>query len=156
MEYDEKYALQHAVEYAKNSKCQSQRGVVIWHRQKGLISAGWNAPPKPFVCDGSDACRGVCAKTAIHAEQAAIIQALKLYDYMVIHECEMLHVKIVDGKAVTSEKPSCWQCSKLILETRLKSMWLYQKEGFVEYSPLEFHKQTLDNCGLRWEMMKRS
>jgi deoxycytidylate deaminase len=147
--YDEKWALTHAVEYAKESKCKSQRGVVIWHREKGLMSSGWNAPPRPYVCDSSETCRANCAKTAIHAEQAALIKALTLYDIDTIRECEMIHVKIVDGQAVTSEKPSCWQCSKLILASQLKSMWLYQAEGFVEYTPLDFHEKTLINCELK-------
>ena len=60
----------------------------------------------------------------------------------------MLHIKIVDGLPVVSEKPSCWQCSKLILTAGLKSMWLYQKEGFVEYSAVDFHRITLENCDL--------
>ncbi len=149
MDYDEKYALQHAVEYAKESKCKSKRGVVIWHREKGLMASGWNAPPSPFICDGSDACKATCSKTALHAEQVAIIKALKMHDYLIIRECEMIHVKVVDGLAVTSEKPSCWQCSKLILESGLKSMWLYQKEGLVEYTAEDFHNKTLINCELK-------
>jgi deoxycytidylate deaminase len=145
-EYDEKWALNEAVEAAKHSKCKSQRGVVIWHRPSGSRTIGWNAPPLPFVCDGSDACKAQCSKTAVHAEQAALLSALHFPIPM--NQCEMLHVKIVNGLAVTSEKPSCWACSKLILQSGLKSMWLYQKEGLVEYSALEFHEQTLKNCDL--------
>jgi deoxycytidylate deaminase len=144
--FDEKWALEQAVKAAKNSTCKSQRGIVIWNRKHGLMTSGWNALPKPFKCDSSEACRANCAKTAVHAEQAAILA----FDYIniSIKDCEMIHVKIVEGKAVVSEKPSCWQCSKLILQAGLKSMWLYQKEGFVEYSAEEFHRQTLINCGL--------
>lgn len=144
--YDEKWALKLAVKAAKKSKCQSQRGVVIWHRKYGLMTSGWNAPPKPFKCDGSDACRANCAKTALHAEQAAILKFH--FINVLISDCEMIHVKIIDGKAVTSEKPSCWQCSKLILASGLKAMWLYQKEGYVRYTALDFHQKTLVNCEL--------
>lgn len=149
IEFNEQWALTQAVSAAKNSKCKSQRGVVIWHRTTGKIAYGWNAPPSPFVCDGSESCRANCAKTAVHAEQAALISALDWYDYTPKYECEMIHVKIIDGEPVFSDKPSCWQCSKLILQARLKSMWLYQKEGFIEYTPVEFHEQTLVNCGLK-------
>lgn len=147
-EYDENWALQQAVVAAKKSNCQSKRGVVIWHRTLGLVSFGWNAPPEPHKCDGSDECKLNCSKTAIHAEQAAIIDMLRSGSNVKPEECEMLHVKIVDGEAVISEKPSCWQCSKLILGVGLNSMWLYQKEGLVKYSAEEFHNQTLKNCGL--------
>ena len=150
--FDEKWALDMAVKLANESNCKSKRGVIIWNRKVGLISTGWNAPPKPLRCDGSEACRSNCAKTAVHAEQAALLGLPYVPTILAnaggLGECEMLHVKSVDGKAVFSEKPSCWQCSKLILASGLKSMWLYQKEGFVEYTPEEFHKQTLINCEL--------
>lgn len=150
-EYDERWALQQAVIAASYSKCKSQRGVVIWNRNTGQIVYGWNAPPKPYTCDGSEACRKNCAKTAVHAEQAALIEMTgsQVPSNMHIKHCEMIHVKIVEGKAVTSEKPSCWQCSKLILAAGLKAMWLYQPEGFVEYTPENFHEQTLINCNLK-------
>ena len=145
MIYDENWALEQAVKIAWRSKCQSKRGVVIWNRELGIISNGFNAPPNPFECDGSDACKANCAKTAVHAEQVALLN----FDQKLSFEsCEMLHVKVVEGKPVHSLQPSCWQCSKLILACGLKSMWLYQKEGLVEYSSLEFHEQTLKNCNL--------
>ncbi len=149
--FDEKWALDKAVSTAKNSNCKSQRGVIIWDRTFGFVSEGWNAPPKPFICDGTDKCRSNCAKTAVHAEQAAL---MKLPAYFIkhpmqsLHHLEMLHVKIVGDEAVISEKPSCWQCSKLILASGIKSMWLYEKSGFVEYTPELFHKLTLENCDL--------
>jgi len=151
--FDEQWALKMAVDSANNSKCKSQRGVVIWNRKVGLVSYGWNAPPLPHVCDGSEKCRANCAKTAVHAEQSALMK-LPMVPFIIeaaggIGECEMLHVKVVDGKAVTSEKPSCWQCSKLILAAGLKYMWLYQSEGYVKYTPEEFHEQTLINCDLK-------
>ena len=145
--YDEQWALQEAVKFANKSKCKSKRGVVIWHRRHGLISGGWNAPPLPLECDGSEACRANCAKTAVHAEQAALMNAINCH--LPMDECEMIHVKSVDGHPVVSEKPSCWQCSKLILAAGLKAMWLYQVEGFVRYTPTDFHDKTLINCELK-------
>lgn len=144
--YDENWALIEASKIAVNSPCKSKRGVIIWNRTHGLISFGWNAPPLPFVCDGTDACKSSCSKTAVHAEQAAIINFLD--SNMNISECEMLHVKVIDGKAVVSEKPSCWQCSKLILSAGIKYMWLYTINGLIRYTPEEFHKQTIKNCNL--------
>lgn len=145
--YSEKWALKIAVLNARNSNCKSKRGVVIWNRYNGMVSYGWNAPPHPFVCDGSETCRANCAKTAVHAEQKALMNALGMN--IDLRECEMIHVKIVDGEAVTSEKPSCWQCSKLILASGIKSMWLYQEEGLVEYTAEDFHNKTLINCDLK-------
>lgn len=143
--YDEHWAIQQAIYYATLSPCRSQRGVVIWHREHGLISFGFNAPPHPMVCNGSDECKATCSKTAVHAEQAALLN----FNPIVYSDCEMLHVKVVDDDAVTSEKPSCWQCSKLILAAGIEYMWLYQKEGLVRYTALDFHDKTLINCGLK-------
>lgn len=157
IKYDENWALDQAVLIANQSNCKSKRGVVIWHYKYGLISSGFNAPPTPLVCDGSEECRLNCSKTAVHAEQVALIRAISAMEFrhlfelkpgILLPDCEMLHVKTVDGKPVFSEKPSCWQCSKLILEAGILSMWLYQKDGLTKYTPLEFHKQTLINCDL--------
>lgn len=141
------WALRQATKVAIKSPCKSKRGVIIWHREYGILSSGWNSPPKPFECDGTDTCKANCAKTAVHAEQAAILNFS--YPNINLNECDMIHVKVVDGEAVVSEKPSCWQCSKLILASGLKSMWLFQKEGLVEYSAEDFHNKTLINCELK-------
>lgn len=148
--YDEKWALKQAVKAAMKSPCQSKRGVIIWSRISGKISIGWNEPPKPFKCDGSDKCKSECSKTAVHAEQAALMKIPRVKNPQWIRIYEMLHVKVVDGKAVISEKPSCWQCSKLILASELEYMWLYLKEGLVRYSPADFHEQTLKNNDLNY------
>lgn len=144
--YDENWALNRAAEISKNSPCQSKRGVIIWDRDFGLISTGYNSPPDRKDCNGSDKCKLNCNKTAIHAEQMAI---LNINDN--IHKYknpEMLHIKTIDGKPVFSDKPCCWQCSKLILKLGIKYMWLYKKEGLVKYLSEDFHNQTLKNCEL--------
>lgn len=148
--YSEEWALRQAIKVANKSKCQSQRGVVIWNRDHGVLGVGFNHPPHPWICDGSDTCKANCAKTAIHAEQAAILNFAhnEIYD-IALSDCEMLHVKVVNGEAVFSEKPSCWQCSKLILGSGIQSMWLYQKEGLVQYTAEDFHNKTLINCDLK-------
>lgn len=148
--FTENWALEEAIKVANRSPCQSKRGVIIWHRKMGLISNGYNNIPKPFKCDGSKECKTNCAKTAIHAEQQALIIGLRvaIKEQVLLSDCEMLHVKSVNGKAVFSEKPSCWQCSKLILASELKYMWLYTKDGLIKYTAEEFHKQTLINNNL--------
>ena len=143
-ELDENWALKEAINCANQSPCRSKRGVIIWNRTSGVETYGFNEPPPPLICDGSDACKANCAKTAVHAEQAALLH-FKPYKY---REYEMIHVKTIGGEAVHSLQPSCWQCSKLILAAGIKYMWLYQKEGLVRYTALDFHNKTLINCGL--------
>lgn len=143
-DYSENWALGMAIQASLRSPCKSKRGVVIWNRQTGLVSEGCNAPPIPFKCDGTDACKASCSKTAVHAEQAAILAIPAEQEYPL----EMIHVKTVNGEAVPSDKPSCWQCSKLILQSKIQYMWLLKEEGLVRYTAEEFHKQTLANNNL--------
>lgn len=148
--------LEHAAEQARMSPCsKSKRGVVVWSCHTGLVlSRGFNHPPEPFRCDGSEACRAACGKRCVHAEQAAL---LDLGDRVV--GMHMLHVKVVDGQPVPGGPPSCSQCSKLILAAGIEAMWLYehgpqiQLDGtragvLVPYHADDFHALSLLNEGL--------
>jgi deoxycytidylate deaminase len=158
--YDEHWALEKAVEAGCKAQCmKSKRGVVIWVRETGDYVLGFNSPPDPFECTGrgvgpnfAKSCFGNCNKVAVHAEQAAIINAGKkgLFTLagIIFSPLEMLHVKVVDGKAIASGEPSCWQCSRLILDAGIKDMWLLHEDGLKKYSAYDFHKQTLENCNL--------
>lgn len=154
-----------ATSAAMLSPCQSKRGVVIASPEGDLISHGYNDQPSPFVCDGSDECKRKCGKTAVHAEQAAIITACGS-----ITGCWMLHVKAKQGKPCASMAPSCLECSKLILVSEIAWMYLLHDpeaqmlpgavvvgtcEGFKtdgtlgelqirRYSARDFHKLTAE------------
>jgi deoxycytidylate deaminase len=141
-------ALAAAVLVAQSSPCaKSRRGVVIFTRQDGVLARGWNAPPSPFRCDGSEACQASCNKIAVHAETAA------LHDLMRIGvggrgPLEMLHVKVVNGVAVASGAPSCWQCSREVLVSGVRWFWLLHAEGLRRYTAEDFHTITLRNSSL--------
>lgn len=138
--------LPFAIEAAKQSPCQSKRGVVIWD-EYGTVSVGFNHQPAPFICDGSNACKMSCGKTAVHAEQMALLQGNRSR----IHGAEMLHIKVIDGKPVPSDGPSCLQCSKLILEAGIAGMWLLHHDGWKRYGPAEFHyRSSTASEYLRW------
>ena len=65
-------------------------------------------------------------------------------------EYHLVHVKVVDGKLATSPKgPSCDQCSKLIVEAGIHTVWLYTTEGaWSSWDGSGFHQRTLRNLGL--------
>lgn len=111
--------VDYAVEVAMKSPCQSKRGVLIADKAGDLIGEGFNHQPSPFICDGSDACKRTCGKTAVHAEQSAILSARAD-----VRSGWMLHVKARDGKPCASMAPSCLECSKLILESGISWMHL--------------------------------
>lgn len=98
-------------------------------------------------------CRKDCGKLCVHAEANALHDA-HMFGKPVAR-CEMLHVKVVDGKPVASGPPSCWQCSRAILRAGLEAMWLLRpgSEGgsdpvLVRYTAREFHRETLKTCGI--------
>ena len=108
-----------AVRVAMESPCRSKRGVVISSQDGRLISSGFNHQPYPFICDGSDRCKSACRKTAVHAEQSAILRAREP-----LKNAWMLHVKAKHGKPCASMMPSCLECSKLILSSGIDWMYL--------------------------------
>ncbi len=143
-----------AVAVGRQSPCaKSKRGVVVFHpvhdnrlRILGtrVVGRGRNAQPPPRACTGSAACREACAMTCVHAELAAILDAGKA-------ECagaHMLHVKVVDGQAVPSGGPSCWQCSRHILHAGVGTMWLLHDGGLRGYSAEEFDRLTREACDI--------
>lgn len=140
-------ALFIATQSGRTSPCaKSKRGVIIFHPEREHFITAHNGPPSPFRCDGSVACRNFCNKVAIHAEQRAI-QLARIFD---LHEgWEMLHVKVVDGVAVSSGPPSCAQCSGSILQSGLAAMWLlHEGMQLQRYDPVNFHELSLQKCGL--------
>ena len=143
---DENEALLEAVKAAMDSPCaKSQRGVVIWHPDASVIYArGYNHPPEEMACDGSEACRAACGKLCIHAERSALDEI----DIPKFCGFQMLHVKVVDGEPVPSGPPSCWQCSRHILEAGIDQMWLLHEDGLRSYSSREFHELTLKHHNL--------
>lgn len=169
-EHGEHYALAAAMGEALLSPCaKSKRGAFIWQTPQVLeesergrepyrayllaaidagsldCARGHNAQPAPFSCNGFSRCRKNCGKLCVHAEQAAL-DRLDSTDYS--QNLQMLHVKMVDGLAVPSGPPSCWQCSRAILARGIQSMWLLHEDGLRRYSAEEFHRLTLENCGL--------
>ena len=153
--YDEHKALDAAVKVAMRSPCmKTQRGVVIFERDNGVMAEGFNHTPHPYQCTGTAACRAACKKICIHAEMDALMKLTtsKWHPWWMDRDgrscLEMLHVKVVDGKPVASGPPYCWQCSRHILESGIGKMWLLHEEGLHAYTALEFHQLTLEFCGL--------
>lgn len=147
--------IEMATEMGAMSPCEkSRRGVVIWF-------VGWppgtpdavvdHNRPASGDCDGSEACRAACSKICIHAEQGAIFSALHLIhdDRARLRGAELLHVKVVDGAPVPGGPPSCVDCSKLILESGISGVWLWEVErGWVRRDAYTFHCETLLNLKL--------
>jgi deoxycytidylate deaminase len=146
--------IKEAVMASKNSRCLKRpRGVVIVLDGQ-IIGRGWNAPadehtckeclrdkmkPKIFATFNTEPCYSV------HAEQRAIINAFK-------NGCsDLSNAKMYFARADQSGKylpcddgPSCTICSKLILESGIKS-FIYEDtdNGIVELSAKEFNNFSI-------------
>jgi deoxycytidylate deaminase len=140
------YVIEAARLAALKSPCaKSKRGAALLNRELadmvfrvashvpfdglGVIAAtGFNGPPEGLsspgaLCSGSDLCRRDCAKLCLHAEERAIRAAGALDD---VADLELVHVKVVDGRVVPGGGPSCWQCSRLVAEVKLRGVWLFE------------------------------
>lgn len=91
-----------------------------------IIAAGFNGPPGARGCDGSAECRASCSKRCVHAEMRAIRMIHP--DDAEIGRIELVHVKIgKDGRVVPGGGPSCWQCSREVLDSDgIKAVWLFE------------------------------
>lgn len=146
--FDERDALDRAIDVGLLSPCaKSRRGVVIFHREEGVVAVGCNHPPQPFACDGSAGCREHCGKVCVHAESAAL-HDLRRRSPIAQGPLEMLHVKVVGHEGVPSGSPSCWQCSREVLEAGIATFWLLHEDGLHAYSAEDFHAATLRHHGL--------
>lgn len=143
MTYTAQDALRDVIATACVSGCaKSKRGVVIFSPAQMVVAAN-NSPPMPFRCDADEACRAVCNKVAVHAEERALLAVGSR-----ARGCELLHVKVVNGYAVPSGPPSCWQCSRAIVEAGIVGVWLLHEDGLRRYDALDFHRRTLAHHGI--------
>ena len=134
------YAIEIARQTALKSPCaKSRRGVVLFtcdprYGRDGLTTiagVGFNGQPSGFGCDRSDACRRGCAKLCLHAEQRAIMDAIggpSPWSSLPLDDLELVHVKVVDEQVVPGGGPSCWQCSRLVVEVGLRGVWLFEAQ----------------------------
>ena len=133
-----------AAEISLRTTCLSKRGVIIWRHddmENPYVARATNGPAGQEECSGNSACKATCSRFSVHAEQRALIAAGKG-----ARGAEMLHIKTVNGQIVASGPPSCPQCSKLLVESGIKTMWLLHEDGWRRYPTEEFHRLTLDHC----------
>lgn len=168
-----------ALRVADFSPCRSKRGVVLYTPSyyaddpvESVVGRGFNGPPDN-VCPGRSICAGTCGQRSVHAEMRAL-RSVPRRD-RVDGELELVHVERgADGKVVPCAGPSCWQCSREILDVGfVAGVWLYEGEpleayaarltddpGFVlsqpapapprwrRYTAADFHRATLVACGM--------
>lgn len=133
------------VEEAMKSPCvKSKRAALLVSPDfEGLI--GRSNRPAVGDCDGSEECRRDCGRICLHAEQRALVDA-----GWYANGSEVYHLKVVDGEGVPSDKPSCVECSKLMLLAGVAGVWLLVGDPpeWRRWTAKAFHFETLANLGL--------
>ena len=130
--------------------------------EDATLGCGWNGQPGRFFCAGTEACRVACGKLCVHAEARAIRAAVTVARGD-IDGLELVHAKVVDGELVAGGGPSCWQCSREILDAGIAAVWLYETGDpklapwadlyrppgtWRRYTAEDFHRATAAACGL--------
>lgn len=154
-----------ALKAARQSPCaKSRRGVAVFRTVAGgvaIYGVGFNSMPGDATCDGSETCRAMCSKRCVHAEMRAI-RAAAIRHLTPLSGCYAVHVKLgTVGELVAGGGPSCWQCSREVLDVNLGSMWLYEQAHpnppvgltlppatWRRYTAAQFHAATLAACDL--------
>lgn len=85
-----------------------------------LLGIGFNSPAAGG-CDATDSCKESCSKRCLHAEARAVRSAHRPGG-------DIVHVKIDEsGELAPGGGPSCWQCSREILDSGCRGVWLFEK-----------------------------
>jgi len=134
------------VEVARGSTCdRAHCGSIIVNNNK-IIGKGFNSPPgadessRRCSCKKTSYNQKVTDKTCcVHAEQRAIMDALKNNAENII--CSRLYFIRLDenDNPAYSGKPYCTICSKMALDVGIKEFVLFHKEGICVYNTKEYN-----------------
>jgi deoxycytidylate deaminase len=145
---DEEKAIVHistAAIIAKNSTCERSKCGSIVVQANEVIGIGFNSPPGNLVSQKRCLCskdiydKKVTDKTCcIHAEQRAMISALKAYPDRVAGS-SLYFVRIKDEIVVPSGNPYCTICSKMALDLGIIEFILWHEAGVGVYGTEEYN-----------------
>ena len=134
-----------ASQLALNSSCYRSRCGSVIVKQGEIIGQGYNSPPAHETLDHclkdelpadfkSD--RTCC----VHAEQRAIIDALK-HHAAKVDGSTLYFIRLNDqGSAEKAGKPYCTICSKMALDSGIAEFVLWHEEGLTAYNTKEYNQ----------------
>lgn len=138
--------IQDAAEVAKDATCgRSKCGSVIV-RDDEIIGRGFNSPARDREdqrrcgAEKSSYHTKVTDKTCcVHAEERAIMDALRRHPHKVAGSTLYFIRLDEDGKPKLSGRPYCTICSKLALDVGIAEFVLWHEEGITAYSTDEYN-----------------
>ena len=140
------FFIQQAAEIAQKATCERSKCGCVIVKDGEIIGKGFNSPPQNLEsqrrchCDKEQYHRKVTDKTCcIHAEQRAILDALKFASDKLIGS-DLYFIRLdQEGKPAKSGNPYCTICSKMALEVGIKAFHLWYSEGIVAYDTEEYN-----------------
>jgi len=133
------------IRIAQQSTCErSKCGSIIISEDGLLLGMGYNSQPCNEV--------GKCFKDTlplnfksdktccVHAEQRAIIDALKIYSKEIVGSTLFFIRLDENDKPKKSGDPYCTICSKLALDVGIKEFVLWRDEGWIAYDTAYYNK----------------
>lgn len=142
---DAYYYILLAAKIAGESPClRSRCGAVIASKNR-LLGEGYNAPPlderlESCLKDSLPANFKSDKTCCVHAEQRAIMNALRGYPDQV-EGATLYFIRLDDlGNQKMAGKPYCTICSKMALDVGLAEFVLWHEEGITAYDTKEYNR----------------
>lgn len=138
--------LDTAVHIANNATCQRHKCGSIIVGNGSIIGTGANSPPgnkesqRRCSYNKESYNKRITDKTCcMHAEQRAIMDALKNNPGKIAGS-RIYFIRLdIDGKIAKSGKPYCTICSKMSLDTGIREFVLFHEEGICVYEAEEYN-----------------
>ena len=138
--------MQQAAEIAQKATCERSKCWCIIVKDGNIIGKGFNSPAQNLEsqrrchCDKAQYHRKVTDKTCcIHAEQRAILDALKSASDQ-LPGSDLYFIRLdQEGKITKAGEPYCTICSKMALEVGIKNFHLWHAKGIVAYDTEEYN-----------------
>lgn len=145
--------FEEAKKVALSSTCERDRCGSVIVKNGIIIGKGFNSPPKDIEqkrCgnDKKDYHTKVTDKTCcIHAEQRAIIDALR-NNPEEINGSNLFFTRLDEnGEISFAGKPYCTICSKMALDCGIRNFVLWHKEGIKFYDAEEYNNLSFKYSG---------
>lgn len=146
--------MQQAAEIAQKATCERSKCGCIIVKAGKIIGKGFNSPPQDLEsqrrcrCDKAQYHRKITDKTCcIHAEQRAILDALKSAPDQ-LSGSDLYFIRLdQEGKISKAGEPYCTICSKMALEVEIRNFHLWHEEGIVAYDTEEYNSLSYQYQG---------
>lgn len=140
-------SIDEAAKVARDSKCMRKKCGTVVVKDGLIIGRGFNSPPGNVESqrrchnDKDSYDKRVTDKTCcVHAEQRAIMDALRKYPEKIVGS-RLYFVRLGDdGVKSHSGEPYCTICSKMALDAGVAEFVLWHKKGITVYDAEEYNE----------------